>query len=197
MRVILASASPRRKELLAQLIPEFSVVVSAVDEDSLTLSDPWQTAMRLAHAKAMAVGEPGALVLGADTVVALPDGTQLTKPVDREDAIRMLQALSGRTHHVITGVCLAFGSWQEVFQSTSTVTFLPLSGDQIAAYVDTGEPMDKAGGYAIQGGAAPFVECLEGSLSNVIGLPLERLEAELERLFSGLAQSPHPGSSSF
>ncbi len=181
--VILASASPRRRELLGRLIPTFTVVVSDVDEDALTTSDPVATAESLALAKAIAVskGHPDALVIGGDTVVALGN-EQLAKPTDIADAEKMLAKLSNRTHRVISGVALVWPGGQVVFSDTTTVTFRELGPQEITDYVATDEPMDKAGAYAIQGGAAGFVTREEGSRTNVIGLPLEKLQAELEQI---------------
>ena len=178
--VVLASASPRRKELLARLVPEFEIVVSDVDEEALTVEDPFLTAERLAEAKARAVAllRPDALVVGADTVVSL-DGVQFAKPLDADDARRMLRALSGRTHDVVTGVSLVSLEWTTTFHCLTKVTFRPLSSAEIDAYVATGEPMDKAGAYSIQGGARGFVAERKGSESNVIGLPLKALEGFL------------------
>lgn len=178
--VVLASASPRRKELLAQLLPSFEVVVSGVDEEALTVADPWETAQKISRAKAVAVAglRPGALIIGADTVVAFegPSGwEQLAKPTDKADAVRMLQSLSNRTHVVITGVTIYHPHMEVLFTDTTTVTFRPLTIEEIKDYVATGEPMDKAGAYAIQGGAAGFATKIEGSMTNVIGLPLEEL----------------------
>ena len=182
MNVVLASGSPRRRELLARLVPEFEVVVADVDEEALTVADPFETAERLAEAKARAVAllRPGCLVVGGDTVVAV-DGEQLAKPRDPEDARRMLRALAGRRHVVATGVSLVSPQGVQTFHERTWVTFRPLTEGEIEAYVATGEPMDKAGAYAIQGGAAGFVAQREGSESNVVGLPLERLAEALER----------------
>jgi septum formation protein len=184
--VVLASASPRRKELLSQIIPEFEVFVPDVDEETLTRPDPWQTARDLAWAKA-SVGfqyRSDALAIGADTVVAIKleneeEWTQLAKPFDAEDATRMLATLSGRKHAVITAVSALWPGGELEFSETSWVTFRDLSRDEIESYVRTGEPLDKAGAYAIQGGASGFVTKLEGLMSNVIGLPIEVLENEL------------------
>lgn len=179
--MVLASASPRRRELLKELVPEFEVVPADVDEDALTRLDPWVTARELAMAKARVVARlrPEALVIGSDTVVAVDSGleypVQLAKPRDEEDAMRMLRLLSGRQHMVITGVALVRGLIEEVSADTTRVSFRELTEGEIRTYVGTGEPMDKAGAYAIQGGAAAFVERTEGSISNVIGLPLELL----------------------
>lgn len=184
--VVLASASPRRVELLKQLIPEFEVIPADLDEDALTVKDPWETAKRLAlaKAKAVAVQRPDALVIGSDTVVALPSfesTIQLTKPTDVQDAIRILTALSGKSHWVITGVALVSPDFEVVEADETSVTFRDLEQLEIEEYVSTGEPMDKAGGYAIQGGAADFVANTTGSLSNVIGLPLEQVQRMLKK----------------
>jgi septum formation protein len=176
MPVVLASASPRRAELLRRILAEFEIVPAEVDEDALGDADPWVAAQRLAREKALTVAglRPEALVIGGDTIVAV-DGLQLGKPKDAADARRMLGLLSGREHAVVTGVALRWPAGFAAFTETSKVTFRPLNDIEIAAYVETGEPLDKAGAYAIQGGAMEFVERLEGSLDNVIGLPTERL----------------------
>lgn len=185
--VVLASASPRRKELLGQWGWPFAVVPSAVDEDALTDPDPWITARRLAREKALAVfaQHPESLVIGADTVVALPDGDgwiQLAKPVDVADAVRMLTTLQNNTHKVITGVCLKWSGGLSSFTDESRVTFRAVSPEEIERYVATGEPMDKAGAYGLQGMAKQFVARVEGSVTNVIGLPMERLEEAVREM---------------
>lgn len=185
--VVLASQSPRRKQLLSQLVPEFDVLVSQVDEDALTLPDPFDTAGTLALAKARAVAHerPDALVIGGDTVVAFPaetGWTQLAKPHDPEDAVRMLSTLSGRTHTVATGLALIWPGGEEVEVVRSEVRFRNLSQSEILEYVATGEPMDKAGAYGLQGLGASFVDEVIGSRTNVIGLPMEALESLLCRL---------------
>lgn len=187
MELILASASPRRVELLRHIHPRFRIVASFVDEESLTRTDPFETAEQLALHKAQSVFDlhPTSLVLGGDTVVAYEGSSgwlQLAKPRDALDAARMLRLLSGRAHRVITGFALiwpggAFSNFDE-----TEVTFRSLSDEQIADYVSTGEPADKAGAYAIQGGAAGFVQDIEGSVSNVIGLPVEKLTLALQQL---------------
>lgn len=182
--VILASASPRRKELLSQLVSNFQIIPANIDEDALTTQDPWKTAQGLAEHKGKAIQalNPKALVIAADTVVAYQkDGTytQLAKPANEEEAIKMLGALSGRKHVVITGVWLGWPRGAEGWTTTTEVEFRELSPEEIKAYVATGEPMDKAGAYAIQGGAQGFCVSLTGSLSNVIGLPVEDLEKAL------------------
>jgi septum formation protein len=187
--VILASASPRRKELLASLVADFEVVVVDIDEDGLTQHDPWGTAETLARAKAEAVSScrPNCIVIGGDTIVvsqAEPDYVeyeQLGKPESHDDAVSMLQRLSGCEHLVVTGVCIVTPQGTDVFSETTHVEFRELSLEEIEAYVRTGEPMDKAGAYAIQGGAAGFVEQMMGSHSNVVGLPIEALEEHLSR----------------
>lgn len=189
--VVLASASPRRKELLGQVFSTFEVLPSDVDEASMTVADPWETAQILARAKALDVArnKSGSLVIGSDTVVALKtDGgwIQLAKPVDPDDALRMLAMLSGRTHHVITGVSLHWPGGEVGGSETTEVSFRAMMASEINAYVATGEPMDKAGAYAVQGGAAEFVRAIEGSITNVIGLPLELLSKLL--LENGLAE---------
>lgn len=167
-------------------MPEFEVSVPSIDEDALTVDDPVQTAEDLASAKALAIAQlrQDALVIAADTVVAVREGgrwTQLAKPTDGDDAARMLGLLSGRSHLVVTGVCLRSPDGGAVFSEESTVVFRDLSEHEIREYVRSGEPMDKAGAYAIQGGASEFVEILGGSLTNVIGLPMEALELALTR----------------
>lgn len=185
--VVLASASPRRKDLLARLVPAFEVLPADLDEEALTSPVPWQTARDLAEAKASAVAQhrPEALVVGGDTVVAIPirgGYEQLAKPVDRADARRMLAKLSGIQHLVITGVCLRWPGGSKTFEVTSGVRFRALTPREIADYVESGESLDKAGAYAAQGRGASFIESVEGSLTNVIGLPVERLREELEAL---------------
>ena len=187
--VVLASGSPRRHVLLAELIEEFEIVVPDIDETAFTVEDPIQTACELAFRKASAVGvgvgRPESYIIGADTVVAFnsPIGwNQLAKPADEAEAVQMLSALSGRTHIVVTGVAILTPYKSSSMHEVTEVTFRELSRAEIEAYVATGEPMDKAGGYGIQGGAADFVTSIDGSLSNVIGLPIERLEEMLQFL---------------
>ncbi len=176
--IILASASPRRAELLKRIGIAFRVVPSDVDEALEGDLDARSLALKLACRKAMAVAAryPGALVLAADTVVCC-EGEILGKPEDHRDAARMLQLLSGRTHEVSTGVVLRreiTGHHREEVVTTR-VTFRRLSREEILGYIATGEPFDKAGGYGIQGYGALLVEGIEGCYSNVVGLPLARL----------------------
>ncbi len=172
VHLLLASRSPRRRELLTQIGVRFDLVDVAVEETALAGEPPDALAIRLACAKAAAGVGGGTLpVLGADTVVSV-DGEALGKPADRQDALIMLARLSGRSHLVHTAVALADGERTGWRLSSSAVTFRVLQPAEIAAYWETGEPCDKAGGYAIQGLAGAFVTRLEGSYSGVVGLPL-------------------------
>lgn len=177
--VVLASASPRRRDLLRAIGVEAAVAPTDTDESILDGEDPFDAAERLARAKARAAAPDDALVLAADTIVVL-DGRALGKPVDRDDARRMLRALSGRTHGVVTGVALRLGGEVVSGRDVTEVVFAPLSDDEIERYVATGEPDDKAGAYALQGFAGLFVERIDGTPSNVVGLPV-RLVAQLAR----------------
>ncbi len=180
--LILASGSPRRKELLARTGRTFRVVVSDADESTAVDVPPADVAIDNARAKALAVAvdaPSGATVIGADTIVVL-DGRIFGKPVDEADAARMLGELSGRTHQVITGVCLVRNGRCETFAETTDVCFRSLSDAEIASYVATGEPLDKAGAYGIQGAAGAFVDHIEGDYDNVVGLPVTRLERALD-----------------
>ena len=171
--LVLASASPRRQELLRNAGIPFVVQPADVDEAPLSGESARDCAERLARDKALKVwrGRPQDVVLGADTVVVV-DGEILGKPVDVEDAARMLRMLSGRVHDVITGVCVA-GSGDPISDSETTlVTMRPISEPEIREYVATGEPMDKAGAYAIQGIASRWIPRIEGDYSNVVGLPV-------------------------
>ena len=186
--LVLASASPRRRELLTQAGYSFTVHPAHIPEDPLPGENPTAYVTRLAREKAQAVysqlaGDPaldGALtVLGADTTVTLDDQI-LGKPEDAGDAARMLRLLSGRTHQVITGVALVMAKATEVAAEVTSVWFREMSDAEIAAYVATGEPMDKAGGYGIQGRAARWIPRVEGCYFNVVGLPLALVTKLLE-----------------
>lgn len=188
--IVLASGSPRRKELLAKTGLKFSVVVSGGEEKAET-SDPAKTVEKLSLDKASAVAdllqaekEPQ-LIIGADTVVAC-DGEILGKPSDREDAFRMLWKLQGQTHQVYTGVTLLLKkkhTWQaHTFSEKTDVQFYPVSREELLAYIETGEPMDKAGSYGIQGGFGIYVKGICGDYNNVVGLPVGRLVYELKKL---------------
>lgn len=183
--IILASASPRRRELLSLLGIDFEIIVSPAEEPAPDPGeDPAHYAARMARLKAAAVAadHPEAVVLGADSVVAVGD-LILGKPADPAEARRMLGLLSGRTHRVITG-CALFspGAEPKVFTVSTDVTMTEISEPLIAAYVATGEPMDKAGAYAIQGKAAGLVAGINGSYTNVVGLPLAEARQALRTL---------------
>ena len=176
IHLILASNSPRRRELLRSAGFQFDVRPSGIEENRLPGESPEDFARRLARDKALDVAResaPASLVLGADTVVAI-NGEILEKPVDATDAARMLRTLSGQTHRVITGVCLvrapeAVLAWTH---ETTLVTFSTLTEEEIGSYIESGEPFDKAGGYGIQGLASRFVSRIEGCYFNVVGLPI-------------------------
>lgn len=179
MRVILASQSPRRRQLLGQIgVEYFEILVPEADESYDPALPPEEIVASICRKKAKAAGaladDPGALIIAADTMVFL-GGLRLGKPRDQVDAYTMLSALSGRTHHVCTGVTVCLGSRVITEAETTDVTFRPLTGWEIASYVRTGEPMDKAGSYGVQGLGALFVERIDGDYFNVMGLPLCRL----------------------
>ncbi len=184
MQLILASRSPRRVELLAQLGYPFTAEPSLFEEQARGLS-PRETALTFARGKAEEVFSRfrGSLVLGADTVVAL-HGEIFGKPKDAADAARMLRALSGKTHTVLTGVCLLGEGIRRYHVSETAVTFHNLSEELIADYVASGLPADKAGAYGIQDGY-PLVRSYEGSYTNVVGLPVEAVRAMLESALGG------------
>jgi septum formation protein len=173
MRLILASASPRRSELLRAAGFDFQVVPAEVDERPLPAEAPDDYVRRVAldKARAVAASMPDAVVLAADTCVVVDDAI-LGKPVDAADAARMLAVLSGRPHDVLTGVAVIGPAGVQVESADSRVVFASLSAAEIAWYVASGEPADKAGAYAIQGLASRYVERVEGSYSNVVGLPV-------------------------
>jgi septum formation protein len=225
--LVLASASPRRRELLAQAGFAFEVRAADICEEPLPGEDPIAYVVRLAREKAQVVfdevvshpfrteremdGAPGGraeltrsaeagpstalrsaqddrlVVLGADTTVVV-DGVILGKPVDAGDAARMLRMLSGRTHRVVTGVAVVSAARCEVAAEVTAVRFLTLSDAEIEAYIATGEPMDKAGAYAIQGRAAKWIPRIEGDYFNVVGLPLALVSALLEGFSAVLSQ---------
>lgn len=183
--MILASASPRRIDILHQV--GLSPTVSPQDVDETALPDEHPTALveRLSRAKAHACVEATAtdeLVIAADTIVWDEDGDVLGKPADPEEARAMLRTLSGRTHHVSTGVCLLAGDVERSFVETTDVRFFELTDDQIDAYVATGDPLDKAGAYGYQSLGCTLVEGIRGDYYNVVGLPIGRLMRELELL---------------
>lgn len=187
--LILASSSPRRQELLREIGIAFQVHAANINEDQSAGEAPIAYALRLAREKAEAVAAryPQSYVLGADTIVVL-NGEVLGKPIDCADAARMLRLLSGREHEVTTAVSLiAPGTLTETRASTTKVYFREIAEAEIQQYVDGGEPMDKAGAYAIQGGASRWTDRIEGEFSNVVGLPLS-LVTEMLKL-TGLMKS--------
>jgi septum formation protein len=181
--LVLASGSPRRRELLAQAGYRFEVRVSSVAEARRPDEDAIRFATRLAREKAedvFAHCSPGAIVLGADTVVAC-DGEVMGKPADAADATRMLLRLSGRTHQVVTGVAVVWGEGSaEVAAELTHVTVRTISPQEVSEYVAGGEPMDKAGAYAIQGYAGRWIPRINGCYFNVVGLPLALVTSLLE-----------------
>jgi len=198
-RILLASASPRRFELLTLVGARFTAVPVSVDETELPGERAEAHVLRLAEQKARAAverharaaGDGDVVVLGADTIVTI-DRKLLGKPAGAEDATRMLALLSGRVHEVWTGLFLLDPSGARTVSGAmrSLVRFVKLTPDDIARYIATGEPLDKAGAYAVQGGGAVFVEAIEGSYSNVVGLPL----SYLKHLLGLRREAPVPGA---
>ncbi len=180
--LVLASASPRRQELLRKAGIPFEVQAAQIAEDPLPGEGAKACAERLAREKALVVAQqrPQDFVVGADTVVVI-DGQILGKPVDRADAARMLRMLSGREHRVITGVCLVVGGQWSVASETTVVTVSEITEYEIADYVATGEPMDKAGAYGIQGIASRWIPRIDGDYGNVVGLPVALVWRMLKR----------------
>jgi septum formation protein len=179
--LILASASPRREELLRLIAPDFEIVPADTDE-ALPLGILPDEAVRLLavrKARAVFAKRPHDVVIGADTVVVV-DGAILGKPEDAAGAVRMLLRLSGRTHTVKTGVCVLAPGLEHVFVESTDVEFAEITQDEAKAYAATGEPLDKAGAYAIQGGAAKFALRISGDYSNIVGLPLAKLNLMLK-----------------
>ncbi|NLM34241.1 MAG: Maf-like protein [Clostridiales bacterium] len=180
MKIILASASERRKELLSKLVDNFSVIVSDFDEDSIEFQgDFGDYVIQLSRGKALAVAPritEEAVIIACDTIVAL-DGVVLGKPKDREEAISMLKRLSGRSHEVFSGLTVIDNRNQNLISDylKTEVTFSKLTQEEIESYVDTGEPMDKAGAYGVQGYGGVFVEKINGCYYNVVGLPINNL----------------------
>lgn len=180
--LVLASRSPRRQEILRQAGIAFTVRAAEVDETPLAGEKPDEYVLRLAEAKALAAPhQAGEIVLGADTTVVI-DGEILGKPADDGDARRMLRLLAGRRHEVLTGICLSRDRYLLRDCASTAVWFAPLSEPEIDGYVATGEPMDKAGAYAIQGLASKFVTRIEGCYFNVMGLPVALVYWRLQEL---------------
>lgn len=178
--IILASASPRRKEILGLADLKFDVMPSDAQEIT-TKTAPNEVVMELASIKAKDIykkSEKQSMIVGADTVVAY-QGQILGKPTDEADAKRMLTMLSGQTHEVYTGVCIIEDGKTKTFYEETKVTFYEISDEQIDHYIKTGEPMDKAGSYGIQGKAAVFIKGIEGDYYNVVGFPIARFLQEI------------------
>ena len=201
--LILASASPRRRELLHLITPSYDLASSSAEEQiHISKETPVRKVpLLLAAAKARDVAEKnaGKVVIGADTVVIDPEGEILGKPLDEADAAHMLRLLSGKTHQVVTGVCLYYqppkpslpeksSPLSESFAEVTDVTFYPLSEEEIKDYVATGEPMDKAGAYGIQGAGSVLVEGIRGDFFNVVGLPVARLKRVLSRFIQSVEE---------
>ena len=189
--IVLASGSPRRHELLGQVLPigvDFVVRKSTFDEDLPKGDSPHaycvETAARKGAEVCDALGDPSRLVVSADTVV-VRDSVVLEKPRDAADARAMLRSLSGRTHDVVTGCALFYGGRTVRFHETTSVSFSALSDEAIDAYVATGDPLDKAGAYGIQGRAGAFVDRIDGCYYNVVGFPLNRFAAEVSAFLAG------------
>lgn len=192
-RIILASQSPRRRQLLGQLgLEDFAILVPDVDESYDPALSPEEIVSSICRRKAQAArdlsGDGDAVIIAADTMVFL-DGLRLGKPHSREEAFQMLRSLSGREHQVCTGVTVCRGDRTETQCESTAVRFRPLTDREIWAYIDTGEPMDKAGAYGIQGLGALFVEGIRGDYCNVMGLPLFRLG----RMLAGFGVDPLGG----
>jgi len=204
--LVLASASPRRRELLTQAGYTFTVSPAHIPEDPRPGESPIAYVVRLAREKAEAVYSqhsthpndagsllvPPLLVLGADTTVVAPSGEILGKPVDAADAARMLRLLAGATHQVITGVALISPGNLETAAEVTHVTMLTLSESEIAGYIATREPMDKAGAYAIQGRAARWIPRIHGCYFNVVGLPLALVSSMIEGTLRRLEKTARP-----
>lgn len=181
-KIILASGSPRRRELLEQAGIPFEVIVSDAEE-IITRSEPGEIVKELSFCKANVVAKryPGRLVLGADTIV-VQDGRVLGKPKDEKDAKRMLMGLQGRVHEVYTGVTLIKGTRSDSFYEAAQVKVYPMSEEEIENYIRTKEPMDKAGAYGIQGKFAVYIERISGEYNTIVGLPIARLYQELKKV---------------
>ncbi len=182
MQLILASQSPRRRELLGLFGIPFAVRVADIDETMDPAKPPFDEVARVSRCKALAIPrQERDLVIAADTIVVV-EGRVLGKPRDEADAFRMLRLLSGRDHQVMTGVCVLCGKEERVFTEVTDLHFRDLTDAEIRRYIATGDPMDKAGSYGIQNGAALFCEKMNGDYYNVMGLPVCRLGQVLKEL---------------
>lgn len=182
MKIILASASPRRRELMKYISPDFIAVSADCDETLPFDIDPMAAAEYLANLKALAVAEhyPDDIVIGCDTTV-ICDGDILGKPKSRETCIAFMELLSGKTHQVVTGCSIMYRNMVESFSEVTNVSFRDLSDEEIERYADTDEPYDKAGGYGIQGAGSELIFNIDGDYFNVVGLPVTRLYQELKK----------------
>ncbi|MFI3325407.1 MAG: Maf family protein [Clostridia bacterium] len=181
-QIILASASPRRSDILKTCGFQFDLIVPKVDESQIKSTSPSKLVCDLAKLKANAIDiNENQIVISADTVVAL-DGVIYGKPKDEKEAFDILKSLSNKTHKVFTGVCLKTTSEIKVFYVESTIVFYELSDKEILDYIKTGEPMDKAGAYGIQGKGGLLVKEVHGDYFNIVGLPVARLNRELQSL---------------
>lgn len=182
-RIILASGSPRRKELLSFITDDFEIIPAEIDEHVDLIIRQERVAEALAIRKAKAIDAPGALIIGCDTLV-LCDSKIFTKPKNRADAFNMIKSLSAKTHRVLSGVCLKKDDKIKSFTVETLVTFYPISDEEAAWYLSTGEPFDKAGAYGIQGYGSVLVKKIDGDFYNVVGLPVSRLKRELLKFTS-------------
>ncbi len=182
--IILASQSPRRRELLSLAGYKFDIITSTVEE-VITKSVPGEVVEELSFQKARDVfnsqAEKDVLVIGADTVVSI-DGNILGKPANEKHAFEMLRKLQGRTHEVYTGVSLVWKNGSTSFNECTRVTFYPMTEEEIWDYIRTNDPMDKAGAYGIQSGAAKYIQRIDGDYYNVVGLPIARLYHEINKI---------------
>ena len=185
MEVILASGSPRRRELLHYIYDDFAVLTADVDETAPSGIDAYALPEYLSKIKCAAVAQnnENRLVIGADTVV-ICNGAVFGKPKSEQDAYNMLKSLSGTAHDVVTGCTIALHGQYRTFSQKTAVRFYPLSNDEIRRYIQTGEPMDKAGAYGIQGYGSLLIEGIDGDYFNVVGLPVARLKREIERFLA-------------
>lgn len=181
--IILASKSPRRRELLKYITTDFTAVSSDVDEALPDGISPSDAVLYLSKIKAEPFRNDNDIVIGADTVVSI-DGKILGKPCDKAEARQMLKSLSGREHSVFTGITVIKGTKEKSFYTETKVRFFELSDDDISNYIETGEPMDKAGAYGIQGLGSLLVEKIDGDYFNVVGLPVSKLNKVLKEFLS-------------
>lgn len=182
MKIILASNSPRRKELFKYIVDDFTVHVSEIIEDYDPTFKPEEIVTYLSKQKALAVSKtfPTDVIVGSDTIVYI-DGEVLGKPHSKEETYKMLRKLAGRTHKVYTGVTIIYHNQIESFYSETSVTFYEMSDAEIYQYIETNEPMDKAGAYGIQGYGAKFIKSIEGDYFTVVGLPVALLYQHLKK----------------